>query len=236
MHTVHKFILNVKLKIMEPKKKRKADITRYRGMFFSIGLIISLGLTISAFKWKSTVEHIDICRLPLVIEESWIDIPPPTDISPPPLPPKAIKMVEVNNTEETSKIDFPIFEMNEGDAIPEAKEIPIDEEDADTIFEGIVEEQPTPKDGYAAFYKFLSKNLKYPTQAKRMGIEGKVFMQFVIEKDGRITDAKVIKGIGAGCDVEALRVINKHPKWNAGKQRGRAVKVRMVVPIVFQLN
>ena len=221
---------------MEPKKKRKADINRYRGMFFSIGLIISLGLTISAFKWRTEVAFIDF---PDLVEDEGTEIfdMPITEIEPPPPPkPIAIKIVEVIDTEETPEVDFPDFEINEDDAIPEAKEIPIDDEDADTIFEGIVEEQPTPKGGYAAFYKFLSKNLKYPKQARKIGIEGKVFMQFVIDKDGSITDAQVIKGIEYGCDVEALRVINKHPKWNAGKQRGRAVKVRMVVPIVFKLN
>ncbi len=235
MHTVRKFILNVKLKIMEPKKKRKADINRYRGMFFSIGLIISLGLTISAFKWRTEVVPVIGCSFDL--QEDGIEIMdiPPTDISPPPPPPKAIKIVEVKNEEDISEIDILDNTIEVDDSIPEptapesieiAPEAPFD----------IVENMPTPVGGYAAFYKFLSKNLRYPTQAKRMGIEGKVFMQFVIDKDGSITDAQVIKGIGAGCDEEALRAINKHPKWNAGKQRGRAVKVRMVVPIVFQLN
>ncbi len=233
MHTVHKFILNVKLKIMESKKKYKADITRYRGMFFSIGLIISLGLTISAFKWKSALEYVNVCELPQIDEDPWIDMPI-TAIEPPP-PPKVIKIVAVIDTEETPKVDIPDITIEVDDSVPNPT-APDSIEIAPEAPFYIVENMPTPVGGYVAFYKFLSKNLKYPTQAKRMGIEGKVFMQFVIDKDGSITNAQVIKGIGAGCDEEALRAINIHPKWNAGKQRGRAVRVRMVVPIVFQLN
>jgi protein TonB len=87
-----------------------------------------------------------------------------------------------------------------------------------------------------SFLKYVSKNLKYPAQARRMGVEGKVFVQFVVEKDGSITDIKVVKGIGAGCDEEAVRVLENAPKWKPGKQRGRPVKQRIVLPIVFKLG
>lgn len=75
----------------------------------------------------------------------------------------------------------------------------------------------------------------YPHRAQRMGIEGWVFVEFVVERDGSLTDIKVVKGIGGGCDDEAIRVISQAPKWNAGKQRGRSVRVRMVMPIMFKL-
>jgi len=78
--------------------------------------------------------------------------------------------------------------------------------------------------------------MRYPVQARRMGIEGRVFVQFVVQKDGSLQEIQVIKGIGAGCDEEAVRVIKKSKNWKPGKQRGRAVKVRMIIPIVFRLG
>lgn len=110
-----------------------------------------------------------------------------------------------------------------------------EEEEVDEIFT-IVEDQPAPDGGMAAFYQFVQKKLKYPAQARRMGIEGKVFVQFVVDKDGTLTEVKAVKGIGAGCDEEAVRVIEGAPKWKPGKQRGRSVKVRMILPITFKLG
>jgi protein TonB len=87
-----------------------------------------------------------------------------------------------------------------------------------------------------AFYAYVGKNMKYPAQARRMGIEGKVYVTFVVGKDGALTDVRVLKGIGAGCDMEAIRVLSGAPKWKPGKQRGRPVRVRMQLPIIFKLN
>lgn len=95
---------------------------------------------------------------------------------------------------------------------------------------------PEFKGGLQAFGAFLSRNLHYPKEARRNKIQGRVFLSFIIEKDGSLTNAKVIRGIGAGCDEEALRVINSSPKWNPGVQRGRPVRVSYTVPIFFQLQ
>jgi protein TonB len=100
----------------------------------------------------------------------------------------------------------------------------------------VVENPPLPEGGYEAFGKYLQKNLKYPEQARRMNVEGKVFVQFVIDKDGSPTEITVLKGIGSGCDEEAVRVIKNMPKWTPGKQRGKPVRVRMSLPVVFKLN
>ena len=100
----------------------------------------------------------------------------------------------------------------------------------------VVEDQPEPQGGMQAFYEYVGKNLKYPSQARRMGIEGKVFVQFVVNTDGTLTDVQAIKGIGAGCDDEAVRVVKTAPKWKPGKQRGKPVRVRMVLPITFKLG
>ena len=99
----------------------------------------------------------------------------------------------------------------------------------------IVEQNPEPVGGMAAFYKFVGEKLQYPDHAERLNIEGRVFCQFVVEKDGRLTDIEVIKGIGGGCDEEAARVLSMAPNWLPGKQRGRPVRVSMVLPIYFKL-
>ncbi|MFM7852616.1 MAG: TonB family protein [Flammeovirgaceae bacterium] len=100
----------------------------------------------------------------------------------------------------------------------------------------VVEEPATPVGGMASFYKYVGKNLRYPKLARRMGVEGKVFVQFIIEKDGSISNPIVFKGIGAGCDEEALRLIRESPKWNPGTQRGKPVRQRYTLPIIFKLG
>ena len=99
-----------------------------------------------------------------------------------------------------------------------------------------VEQNPEFAGGMGAMSSFLQKNLKYPPQASRAGIQGKVFVTFTVGSDGRIEDVGTIKGIGFGCDEEAVRVIRLMPKWNPGKQGGRPVKVKFTMPISFQLD
>lgn len=100
----------------------------------------------------------------------------------------------------------------------------------------VIEQQPEFPGGEKELDKFLSENIKYPRQAIEDSIQGKVFVTFVVEKDGKITDARVLRGIGGGCDEEALRVIKKMPKWIPGKQRGKAVRVQFNLPIAFIIN
>ena len=109
------------------------------------------------------------------------------------------------------------------------------EEETDQVF-NIVEESASPKGGMAAFYKFVGDKIKYPPQARRMGIEGRVFVEFVILKDGTLSEVRAIKGIGAGCDEEAVRIVQSSPAWNPGKQRGKPVKQRYTLPIIFKLG
>ncbi|MEM6841886.1 MAG: TonB family protein [Bacteroidota bacterium] len=107
--------------------------------------------------------------------------------------------------------------------------------DADGVFT-VVENQPEPTEGMRAFYKYVGDNMRYPTQARRMGIEGKVFVQFVVNEYGELTDFQALKGIGAGCDDEAIRVLQGAPAWNPGTTDGKPVPVRMVMPITFKLD
>ncbi len=107
--------------------------------------------------------------------------------------------------------------------------------DADGVFT-VVENQPSPEGGMGPFYQHIMQELKYPAQARRMGIEGKVFVQFVVNEYGELTDFQTLKGIGAGCDAEAIRVLESAPAWSPGSTDGKPVKVRMVLPITFKLD
>tara|TARA_R110002096_G_scaffold340345_1_gene533486 strand:- start:131 stop:805 length:675 start_codon:yes stop_codon:yes gene_type:complete len=224
---------------MEPKKNPKADLDRKTGMFFNIGLAVSLALVLTAFEWRSYDDGnlVDLGQL----DDDFEDIMeiPPTEQPPPPPPkiqlPQIIEIPDEEEIEEEIEVDLDV-EITEETVIEDIvfEEAP-EEEVADEIFD-IVEDQPTPPGGMSAFYKFVGKSMKYPNQARRMGIEGRVFVQFVVDKDGTLTEIKAVKGIGAGCDEEAVRVLKSAPKWKPGKQRGRPVKVRMILPITFKLS
>ncbi|MEQ9285714.1 MAG: energy transducer TonB [Cyclobacteriaceae bacterium] len=224
---------------MEPKKNPKADLDKKTGMFFNIGLAISLALVLTAFEWRSYDDGglVDLGEL----DDDFEDIMeiPPTEQPPPPPPkiqlPQIIEIPDEEEIEEEIEVDLDV-EITEETVIEDIvfEEAP-EEEVADEIFD-IVEDQPAPPGGMGAFYKFVGKSMKYPNQARRMGIEGRVFVQFVVDKDGTLTDIKAVKGIGAGCDEEAVRVLKSAPKWKPGKQRGRPVKVRMILPITFKLS
>ena len=108
-------------------------------------------------------------------------------------------------------------------------------EGSDEIFIG-VEKNPEFAGGLQGFYKFLQKNLRYPADAQENSIAGRVVVSFVVEKDGSVSNIKVIKGIGFGCDEEAVRVLRKSPKWQAGEQNGKKVRVQYTVPIAFNLQ
>jgi len=126
-------------------------------------------------------------------------------------------------TEETKIQSAPIIE-------PQA----VVEENLDQIFT-IVEISASPKNGLSEFYKSIGEQIKYPAQARRMRVEGKVFVEFIVGRDGKIDEVNVVKGIGAGCDEEAVRIIQNTPAWNPAKQRGKPVKQKMVIPIIFKL-
>jgi len=105
----------------------------------------------------------------------------------------------------------------------------------DKIFTA-VEQQPEFPGGQAELYKYLGKNIRYPSAASRANVSGKVFLQFVVNTDGSITDVEVVKGVGFGCDEEAQRVVKGMPKWKPGRQSGRAVRVKYTLPVNFQLE
>ncbi len=224
---------------MELKKHPDSDLFRKSSFYMSIGLMISLLFTVVAFEWKS-YDNNDLVNLGALDAdfEELQDIPITEQPPPPPpqvTPPEIIEVPDEQEIEQEIEVNLDV-EVTEETVIEDVvfDEAP-EEEAADEIFQ-FVEDQPTPLGGMKAFYAYVGKNMKYPAQARRMGIEGKVYITFVVGKDGALTDIQVLKGIGAGCDQEAIRVLSGAPKWKPGKQRGRPVRVRMQLPIIFKLN
>jgi protein TonB len=223
---------------MELKKAPAHDLTKKSGMFLNLGLTLSLLIVILAFEWpnRGDQEIIDLGQ----VDDNFEDIMeiPPTEQPPPPPPKVQIpEIVEVPDEEEIEEeieveLDVEVTEQTvvEDIVFTEAPE----EEEVDEIFT-IVEDQPEFPGGMSAFYEYIGARMKYPSQARRMGIEGRVYVEFIVDKDGSVTNVRAVKGIGAGCDEEAERVMKAVPKFKPGKQRGRAVRVKMVLPIYFKL-
>ena len=224
---------------MELKKSEKADLTKTSTLFFSLGLTLTLAVVLTAFEWKEMEEQAELLAGKTTNTADEIMEVPPTDIPPPPPPqiqqPQVVEVPDEEEIEEEIEVNLDV-EMTEETKV-EQIEIKVEEpkEDVDEIFT-IVEETATPKGGMAAFYKYVGSKLKYPPQANRMGVEGKVYVEFVINRDGSIVDARVVRGIGAGCDEEAVRVVASSPAWNPGKQRGKAVRQKYTIPIIFKLQ
>lgn len=171
-----------------------------------------------------------------------LDVPPPVKtiikFLPPKVTDKEVQEEEEMPTQEEVKQNDVGAENIEGtgDIVFDepVQEVLKEESDEDVVF--MVVEQPAEyPGGLDAMMKFLVKNMKYPAIARRMSVEGSVFVSFVVDKEGKISDPQVIKGISTECDQEALRVIKLMPPWKPGKQNGRAVKSRFVLPIKFKL-
>lgn len=111
-----------------------------------------------------------------------------------------------------------------------------DEKIDESIFTVVEQPASYPDGGMDGFYKYVSKNMVYPEEAKKMKIEGRVFVVFLVDKEGKITNVQTVKGIGGGCDEEAERLLRECQNWIPAKQRGKPVKVRMNIPIMFKLK
>jgi protein TonB len=229
---------------MEPKKNPKYDVHQKRGILLNVGLIVSLILVITAFKWAVPFKYSPISLTnendladPLLFENPHVTSFEKKEL-PKPKPLKTFAAITPNITEVKSAGPEPdpspeIDLENKSDMQIGIGDIPEEIAELDTF--RVVEKMPEPVGGWQTFYNILSKNLKYPPQARRKEASGRVFIEFTVNNKGELSHFKILKGIGYGCDEEAKRVIAL-TKWNPGKQRGRAVNVRMVQPIGFTLK
>ena len=225
---------------MEPKKNPKVDLENKKGIFLEIGLILALLFVFVAFEYKSyDKQTIDLsARAVEDITEEIIPITEQKVKPPPPPPPKQVTQIRI--VEDDVEVDEDIEIDVDADDETVFEEYIAPEEDEEEVLETeiftVVESMPEFPGGMGELMKFLAKNIKYPPLAKESGIQGRVFINFVVEPTGAISNVKVLRGIGGGCDEEAVRVVASMPKWKPGKQRGKSVRVSYNLPVKFTLQ
>ena len=216
---------------MTNRKKPGADLKRHYTLLLQIGLIASIGIFTLAVKaditGKKSVEYKPDTQEPIEIEET-IQTNPIKTPPPPPRPPVPVEVPEDEIIEDVD-IDFH-FDYNRDDRLMMLPPSQKDEEPEEKIFE-VVEQMPELIGGMAS----IQNNIDYPEVARRAGIEGRVYVQFVVNERGDVEDPRVVRGIGGGADEEALRAVSQ-AKFRPGLQRGRPVSVRFTVPVVFRLQ
>jgi protein TonB len=220
---------------MEIKKSPKADLRNKRGLLLEIGLVISLCLVIGAFAYtpkERKIEKMDLQAA--IVEEEIVEIT--RQDQKPPEPPKRVEVkviadllqVVTNDTKITTEVDFAEFDENT-EVIQQ-----VEEDDQPFL---IAETMPSFQGGdLNTFRNWVQQNVKFPQIALENGIQGRVVLSFVIEKDGRLTNIQVLQTPDRSLSEEAIRVLNKSPKWSPGKQRNQVVRVKYTLPVDFRVH
>ncbi len=228
---------------MELKKNPKADLEKRRGLYLEIGLVVALVAALVAFNVKSYDREVkDAIERDAVQEEEEIIIQTDVQEPPPPPPPEQPEVTTVlevvaDDKEITNELQVSAEVTDETQNIQITPVVVEEEEEVveEQIFT-VVENDPEFPGGMEALYKYLAQNIKYPQLARDNNITGRVYVTFVVEKDGSIANPKVLRDIGGGCGQEAIRVVKSMPKWTPGKQRGKAVRVQFNLPVNFSLK
>ena len=230
--------------VLRKKYRKYTTISLIIGIF-AIGAAVAYPVIAAYINKSRIIKEVNTVGAEMLnIPKEELPPPPP----PPPPPPDVVQQqrfvapVVTTDSVETTMVSQEDLSAKPVEApaaedikVEEVKEQVIQQEAPKEIFT-VVEEQPGYPGGDEARIKYLQDNIKYPDEAKELGVQGKVFVTFVVEVDGSITDVRVLRGIGAGCDEEAIRVVRGMPKWVPGKQRGVPVRVQFNLPIKFTLQ
>nr|WP_321000115.1 energy transducer TonB [Bacteroides intestinalis] len=228
---------------METKKTPKANLENKRPTWLLVGYVTVLAFMFVAFEWTRDVRVDTSGRITENVFEQDMEIPltRQPEVTPPP-PPQVTPINDVltiiDDDDTAEETNFASSEETGEDVVIKHIPVAVDEEVVveDDIFV-IVEENPQfPDGGTAGLLQYLGKNIKYPTIPQENGTQGRVTVQFVVNKDGSIVDVKVIRGVDPYLDKEAVRVISTMPKWIPGKQRGVPVRCKFTVPVTFKLQ
>jgi protein TonB len=229
---------------MEIKKSEKANLENKKLLFLEIGLIISLLIVYVAFEWTSKETNTSLLEdnTEVLVEEEIIS----TNMETPPPPPAAPKIPvlsdQIDIVDDEIELEDDMFmnledNANLGVEIMDYVEVQEEVVEEEAIPFQLVEEKPSFQGGDAnQFSKWVNSRLVYPEIAKENGVQGRVTLQFTVEKDGSVTKVKVLRGVDPSLDKEAVRVVSQSPKWKPGKQRDRAVPVTYTFPVIFQLR
>ena len=226
-----------KPKEMQAKKNLLYNLESKRVQLFFLGLLCSCAVVLTAFEWRTFDREI------IPGELVFTDYLPMEPI--PPVPPQKKnelsapkkqqieKFILVDEMREQEELFFPEMETEQ----PEIIEI---EDMAEHVPEPEIknwaEVMPSFPGGDQALYAFLRANLRYPPKARDAGIQGAVWIQFVVDKEGKISEIEILRGIGGGCDEESIRVLQAMPTWTPGRQAGRNVAVRYKMPLKYTLK
>ena len=228
---------------MEVKKSPKADLENKKTSNLLVGAILTLAVLFVGFEWSERDKKVttDTGIETVIFEEEIIPITEqeqPKQAPPPPEAPKVEEVLEIMDNDSEVE-ESTIQASDDTQAAVEVKYTPVEVEEEEVeeqqIFQ-VVEEMPEFPGGMSECMKFLGKNIKYPTISQENGVQGRVIVQFVVNRDGSIVDPVVVRGVDPYLDKEALRVIQMMPKWKPGKQRGKAVRVKYTVPVMFRLQ
>lgn len=222
---------------MEIRKAPRKDLERKRSIFLQIGFVVTLSLVLIAFEWSSTNVRVDYGKL---VEDTRVveEIVPITVHKEKVIPARPAPVDVLEITDEITDLPDPeIFIPDPTDpnldlsnySIPEVKE------EREEVFIH-VEEMPEFPGGTEALFQYLARNVHYPEIARINGVEGRVFVQFVVNKSGEITQVSILRGVNASLDREALRVVSAMPLWKPGRQNNQPVSVSFTVPINFVLE
>ena len=225
---------------MEIKKSSKADLQNKRGLLLEIGLVVALGLVIVAFAYTPKEHRIEQVDLNYgVVEEQITEIT--RQDQKPPEPPKKVEVkviadllqVVTNDTKITTEVDF--VDFDEETEVIQQVEVQEEEIVEDQPFL-VAETMPSFQGGdLNTFRNWVQQNVKFPTIALENGIQGRVVLSFASEKDGRLTNIQVLQTPDRSLSEEAIRVLNKSPKWSPGKQRNQVVRVKYTLPVDFRV-
>ena len=229
---------------MEIKKSDKANLENKKLLFTELGLIVSLAITFGAFEYTSKETKVSTLEdtAEVVLEEEIIPITQETPPPPPAAPKIPILSDQIDIVDDEIELDDDMFMNLEDDAslgveIMDYVEVEEEVVEEEAIPFQLVEEKPSFQGGDAnQFSKWVNQRLVYPEIAKENGVQGRVTLQFTVEKDGSVTKVKVLRGVDPSLDKEAVRVVSQSTKWKPGKQRDRAVPVTYTFPVIIQLR
>jgi protein TonB len=226
---------------MQVKKTQKADLESKKSIFMQIGLVFALVVTLAAFEWKvdsskvDTIEAVAEAAADEELAQITTQAPPPPP--PPPPAPQVSDVLSIAESDDDFDDELEIEDVEaDVDAEVEIVDIEEDIEEGESQIFVRAETMPSFPGGLKAMYKFLGKRTKYPTIALENGIQGRVFVGFVVDKDGSITNVKILRPVDPYLDKEALRVVKSMPKWSPGRQGSKTVRVSYTVPVNFTLK
>src|SRR5574344_311341 len=229
---------------MEVKKSTKANLEDKKLLLREIGLVVALLVVLGAFQWSSKEKSTETLQADnfVVVEEEMVPIT--TDVPPP--PPEAPKEPVVSDiidiVDDDIKVDNTLLLSTEDEGLAitvkdyVAESTYVEEEIEEEVPFAIVEHKPKFQGGdQNDFTKWVFNNIVYPEIAKENGVQGRVILQFTVDKDGSVKNVKVLRGVDSSLDKEAVRVVSSSPKWEPGRQRDKPAKVTFVFPVIFQL-